>query len=153
MGSKSQVAYIYIYIYITCLSRFGPWWAPRNSKWHHRSYLHMSSRCTNSQRSGRVCYNILSRKAYYSSQVSRICVAAVTRTLEAMAIIISIELNRAVTSQQYSLSLRSPVAVMTNPWKYVADRGSIQAKVFVASPAKLLLGTTTILAIGWLTKY
>ena len=44
-----------------------------------------SSRCTNSQKSGRVCSKVLSRKAYYSCQVSRICVAAVsveTRALE-----------------------------------------------------------------------
>ena len=34
-------------------------------------------KCTKRRRSGQVCHILLLRKAYYSSQVSRVCVASV----------------------------------------------------------------------------
>ena len=69
------------------------------------------------ERSEQVYHILLPRKAYYSSQVSTAC---------------EHEFQAA-----WLISLFSHIAVMVDPWKYVADRDVILSKMshfFIASP-------------------
>ena len=99
-----------------------------------------SSRCTNSQKSGRVCSKVLSRKAYYSCQVSRICVAAVSVETRALETDSTIAVDRVEPCTHESAV--QPVSPLS--------RHSGQG--FCSFSSKLLLVQIIILAIGWLAK-
>ena len=74
-ASESQLAFIYIYLSVTLSRPRGAshvfkmatptvTWMPSSNSWRRKR-----------QRSGQVYSVVLSSKAYYSSQVSRVCVA------------------------------------------------------------------------------
>ena len=92
---------------------------------------------TKHQRSGQVYHTLLLRKAHYSSQVSRVCVASVWAEIWALLS------NTLESFEQPTSSLHSTAANMADSWTYIADRDSNLPKTghfFVASPAALVPG-------------
>ena len=69
-AQQSQLAFISIYTYIRTakhmfkMASLAVFWVPSSKSWRAQS-----------QRSGQICHEVLSRETYYSSQVCRVCVA------------------------------------------------------------------------------
>ena len=73
-AQHSQLAFIYIFLYIKFartsarhvfkMASLAVFWVPSSKSWRAQS-----------QRSGQICHEVLSRETYYNSQVCRVCVA------------------------------------------------------------------------------